>query len=509
MALDVLEIEKFLIHKYNKKFSNSLMITFYNALAKSKEPFVPIKDGEVRIYSCGPTVYDFAHIGNFRAYILNDILRRLFEYGEYRVISVMNITDVDDKTIKNAKERYPNKNLKDALISFTREYEQHFWDDMKALSNLVPHKITRASDYISQMQDLITKIYERGFAYGTDGSIYFDLGAYLKKYRYGRLLTLDLENFKKGARIDKDEYEREDVHDFVLWKAKKEGEPFWEYTFAGEEFPGRPGWHIECSVMASSALGIPFDIHTGGIDLKFPHHENEIAQDTAGFGVETPVHFWLHNDHLKVEGRKMSKSLGNFYTLRDIVNKGYSVREFRYVLLSAHYRQELDFHFASLDAARASLKRIDDFMHFLDRSEEEAKKQIGKIGAAGNENTREECLLRAFLEALEDDLNTPSALAALFTIIKGVHTSKKPFSIQNAQSLRRAFLAADRILGLGIEAKQSVFSFDAGTVEALVKKRNDARKQGNFKEADRIRAEIETQGIELRDSDQGTLWKER
>ncbi len=488
------------------------MITLYNALAKSKEPFVPIKDGEVCIYSCGPTVYDFAHIGNFRAYIFNDILRRFFEYEGYRVRSVMNITDVDDKTIRNAKERYPDKEQKDALLFFTREYEQHFWEDMKLLSNLVPHKITRASEYIVQMQELITKIYERGFAYVADGSVYFDLGAYLKKYQYGRLITLDLENFKKGARIDKDEYEREDVHDFVLWKAKKEGEPFWEYVFKGEELPGRPGWHIECSVMAGDALGIPFDIHTGGIDLKFPHHENEIAQDIAGFGVEMPVRFWLHNDHLKVEGRKMSKSLGNFYTLRDVLNRGYSAREFRYVLLSAHYRQELDFHFASLDAARAALKRIDDFMYFLDQSEEGAKKEKREIISGvvvAHENMRDNSLLRAFLEALDDDVNTPSALAVLFTIIKDVHTAQEPLSVQKIQSIRRVFLAADRILGLGIEKKQSSSLRDVDAIEALIKKRNDARKQGDFALADRIREEISALGIELRDSEEGTVWKER
>jgi cysteinyl-tRNA synthetase len=261
--------------------------------------------------------------------------------------------------------------------------------------------------------------------------------------------------------------------------------------------------------MSGNALGIPFDIHTGGIDLKFPHHENEIAQDTAGFGVEMPVRFWLHNDHLKVEGRKMSKSLGNFYTLRDVLNKGYSAREFRYVLLSAHYRQELDFHFASLDAACASLKRIDDFMYFLDQNEEGAKKQTGEASAAVNENIQEDSFLSAFLSALEDDLNTPSALAVLFTIMKDVHAGEDPLSVQKIQSIRRVFLAADRILGLGIEKKQSASRVSAGAVEALVKKRNDARKQGDFALADRIREDISVLGIELRDSEEGPVWKER
>lgn len=285
----------------------------YNTLTRKKEEFRPIKDNEIGLYTCGPTVYNYAHIGNLRSYIFADILVRTLRYnlGEEKVKWVMNITDVDDKTIRDSKIKYPDLPSMEALQKFTKEYEEYFWQDMQSLNVKTPDIITHATDqkYIAGMQELVKNIVDKGYGYIKEGSVYFDVQKFAKNHKYGNLINLDMAGFKAGTRVDADEYEKENVQDFVLWKGYKEGEPVWEFDLNGEKLPGRPGWHIECSAMGELELGCPFDIHTGGIDLKFPHHENEIAQSVVGYNCEQPINYWLHNEHLLVDGQRMGKKI--------------------------------------------------------------------------------------------------------------------------------------------------------------------------------------------------------
>lgn len=483
------------------------MLKFYNSLAKKKQEFKPVNNRKARIYSCGPTVYDFAHIGNFRCYVFNDVLRRYLEYKGYEVQFVMNITDVDDKTIKNSKSAGKSSDPKQALKEFTQEYEKCFWEDMKALNNLKPSQITRAVEYIPQMKELVELINKNGYAYISEGSVYFDLEAYMKKHEYGKLLNIDLDNFKKGARISADEYEREQVQDFVLWKGFKDGEPHWDFMLDGKSLKGRPGWHIECSAMGYDVLGMPFDIHTGGIDLKFPHHENEIAQNSAGYGIETPVRFWVHNAYLMVEGRKMSKSLGNFYTLRDLISKGHTPREFRYVMIGAHYRQELDFRFSSLNDARNTLKRLDDFINML-------KSSLSNGGESPCLDSDDisgiiEKVKSGFESAMDDDLNTPSALSAIFEFIKEIN--KASLSKESAKEVLELMKKFDSVLGiLSVDSKKLFIadgSADDLKIKVLIEKRNKARQSKDYAKADKIRDELLSMGIEIRDAEGKTEWK--
>ncbi len=305
------------------------MLRFYNTLSNRKEPFVPLYPGKVLIYTCGPTVYDYAHIGNFRSYIFEDLLRRYLKFKGYQVTQVMNITDVDDKIIRASKAAGQD------IGEFTKKYISAFFEDLDALGIERAEFYPRATEHIPEMVELIKKLQQKGFTYTTDGSIYFKLSSFPS---YGKLSKIDLQGIKPGARMDLDEYEKEDVRDFVLWKGKKEGEPYWKTELG----PGRPGWHIECSAMSMHYLGESFDIHAGGVDLIFPHHENEIAQSEAATSRQF-VRYWLHCRHLIVEGEKMSKSKGNYYTLRDLLGKGYQPLAVRYLLLSAHYRRQLNF----------------------------------------------------------------------------------------------------------------------------------------------------------------------
>ena len=297
----------------------------YNTLTRKKEEFKPIKKDKVGLYTCGPTVYNYAHIGNLRSFVFADLLVRIlkYNYGEKNVKWVMNITDVDDKTIRDSKIKYPDLSHMEALKKFTAEFEEYFWRDLSKLNILKPDSITHAADtvYIKKMQDLVKNIFVSGYAYVKDGSVYFDVGKYSQKYKYGVLVDIDVSKMKSGVRIDDDEYEKENIQDFVLWKGQKEDEPSWEFEFDGQKLPGRPGWHIECSAMGQAELGMPFDIHTGGVDLKFPHHENEIHQSVIGYKTEKPVNYWLHNEYLLVDGKKMGKRFNNFYTIKDLEEK--------------------------------------------------------------------------------------------------------------------------------------------------------------------------------------------
>src|SRR5579872_6841032 len=371
-------------------------IVFQNTLGGRKEPFVPLHPGEARIYTCGPTVYDYAHIGNFRTFVFQDILRRFLKSRGFKVTQVMNFTDVDDRIIANAAAAGVS------IREYTDKYISAFLADRKALGLETPEHMVRATDNIEDMVKLIERLTAKGFTYVSDGSIYFRIS---KFHDYGKLSKIDSGGIQAGARVDVDQYDKADARDFALWKAPKPGEYFWE-TRVG---PGRPGWHIECSAMAMRILGETIDIHTGGIDLIFPHHENEIAQSEGATG-KPFVRFWFHVEYLLVNDEKMSKSLNNTYTIPDVVARGYRASAVRYLLLSSHYRKQLNFTWASLTQAEESLRRLADFLARLDT--------ITAAGAHPAIAARVAEGRAAFSEAMRDDLNTAAALGAIFELVR-------------------------------------------------------------------------------------------
>ncbi len=464
-----------------------MTLRFFNTLTRRKEEFHTIHPGEVRMYTCGPTVYDFAHIGNFRAYIFGDVLHRYLEYKGYKVTYVMNITDVDDKTIAGSQKEGIS------LADYTRRYKEAFFADIKSL-NIKPADIyPEATAHIKDMVALVRTLLAKGCAYKNEGSTYFRISSFSS---YGKLSHMDISGLKAGARVSADEYEKEQVADFALWKGwdKKDGEIFWE-TEVGK---GRPGWHIECSTMSMKYLGKHFDIHTGGVDLIFPHHENEIAQSESATG-EKFVNFWLHNEHLMVEGRKMAKSFGNYYTLRDLLNKGYNPIAIRYLLMATHYRQQLNFTFDGLKAAKNALQRLYDFVDNLNLVKgEEDNPQVQEIIRKAKKD---------FEEALDDDLNTPEALGIVFTLIKDVNRlmDQKKISKSNAGDVLKAMNGFDSVLGL---FKREELALDE-KVKMMIEKRAKARKEKDFKLADQIRKELEEKGIILEDTPEGTKWKRK
>ena len=460
------------------------MIKFFNTLTKKKEEFLPVEDNIVKMYTCGPTVYDLAHIGNFRAYVFEDLLHRYLEFRNYKVIRVMNITDVDDKTIKGARENGVS------LREYTDKYIKIFIEDMETLRLKKPDFMPRATEHIKEMVELIKKLLEKGYAYYKDGSIYFSISKFPS---YGKLSGIDKSKVKIGARIDVDEYEKEDLRDFVLWKKAKEDEGVWWETEIGK---GRPGWHIECSAMSMKYLGETFDIHTGGVDNIFPHHENEIAQSEAATGKKF-VNYWLHCAHLLVNGEKMSKSKGNFYTLRDLLNKGYNPVAIRYLLLSTHYRDPLNFTENSLKQAENTVKNYNDFYKGLNICageiyNEEIKKEIEKAR-------------NAFIESLDDDLNISGALSSIFNLIKKVNIffSKEEIGRKNVIEVKEFLEDIDNVLCI-LEKKEENLPED---ILNLIKEREKARKEKDFKKADLIREKLKEKGIILEDTPYGTRWK--
>ncbi len=455
---------------------------FFNSLTKQKEKFKPIKNNLARIYSCGPTVYNYAHIGNLRAFIFADILQRSLKFVGYQVKWVMNITDVDDKTIRDSKKKYSNLVPQMALKKLTQFYEEAFWHDLSLLNIEKPDFTPRATEVIGEIQKIICLIAKNGFAYEKNGSVYFNLKKYLEKYKYGWLIDLDFSQMRFGQRVDCDEYEKENIEDFVLWKKKKEGEPFWSFDFQGIDLPGRPGWHIECSAMSYQYLGFPFDIHTGGVDLKFPHHENEIAQNTATFGIEKPVNFFLHNEHILVDRRKMSKSLDNFYTLRDLNSHGFSPLDYRYLCLNSHYRSKLNFTWLALESAKNSLQEI---RNFIKRYCQELDTRISRKG-----NNYQ----KIFLKAISDDLNTPEALAEVWQMIKD-----KEMTMGEKV---RLLLKFDQVLGLGLE--KYVSNNETPTeIKELAQRRERYRQNKDWDKADEIRLKIEQAGYQVEDTQKG------
>ena len=467
-------------------------LKLFNTLSRSVQEFVPLDAAgkKVGLYCCGPTVYDFAHIGNWRTFIFGDLVRRYLDFKGYAVTQVMNITDVDDKIIRRVRE------MGTTLKEFTGKFEAAFFDDLKTLNCRPPEQTPRATEHIAEIISLIEKLLARGLAYQTpDGSVYFSIEKYRAGgSRYGQLVKLNFDAMRVGERVRSDEYEKEAVADFALWKARvpEDGGVFWPSPW-GE---GRPGWHIECSAMSMKLLGPSFDLHLGGEDLMFPHHEDEIAQ-SEGAGVQPPgrpfVKHWLHGAHLLVEGKKMSKSLGNFFTLRDLLAKGFTGREIRYLLLTAHYRETFNFTLEGLHGARAALTRIDECLTKLRE-------------LAGNTKAEADGpLLGAFSGALDDDLNISGAWGAIFEWVRD--TNRKLAENALSPAAAAAALATwdrlDSVLGVGAPKEVEV----PAEITALVESRQAARKAKDFKRADALRDELKAKGWAIEDTPRGARAK--
>lgn len=474
-------------------------IRFHNTLTNRLEPLAPAHPGEVRIYTCGPTVYDFAHIGNFRTFVFQDILRRFLLSRGLRVLQVMNLTDVDDRIIQKAAEAGTS------IRDYTEKYIEAFLQDMAALNLQSPEEIVRATDHVEDMVDLIERLQKKGLTYTSEGSIYYRIAKFPD---YGKLSKIDVGGMKAGARVDNDRYEKDDARDFALWKAPKTGEHFWETRIG----PGRPGWHIECSAMAMKYLGETLDIHTGGVDLTFPHHENEIAQSEAATG-HPFANMWLHAEHLIIDGEKMSKSLGNFFTLRDLFTKGQKPSSIRYLLFSVPYRRQLNFTGDSLKQAESSVERLRNFLTRLktERFAAGSNPEIEMLARKAEED---------FDAGLADDLNTALALAAVFDLVREANTAmdQGQFLQQDAPRIVAAMEKFDAILAImndddadklakvGFVPQQQ--RMPAEQIEALIEQRNAAKKRRDFKQSDEIRKQLSDSGIILEDSKDGTVrWK--
>ena len=467
----------------------------YNTLSRREEPFEPSIDGVVRMYTCGLTVYNRGHIGNFRTFVCIDVLRRALQHVcGWRVQQVMNFTDVDDRTILGAQKAGQE------LRAYTTRYVEAFREDAAALGLEPAEETPRATDEanLEAMASLVHALERNGHTYRSDGSIYFRIASFPA---YGRLARLDQEGIKPGARIDSDNYAKDDARDFVLWKAARPGEPTWDYGLG----PGRPGWHLECSAMALRLLGDPpIDLHAGGVDLIFPHHENEIAQSEGATGT-TFSRFWMHVEHLIIDDEKMSKSLGNVYTVQDVVDHGFRPSALRYLLLSSHYRKQLRFSWETMRQADESLRRLVDALARLDRVR--GGQPHDDIGAA---------LARAraqFDEALRADLNTSAALAALFDLVRELNTAIDDGRLgePDVAAAREAFAYFDRVLGVIALRRQEDARppVDPGEIEQLVEQRQAARRRRDFAESDRIRDDLGARGIVLEDGPGGTRWKRK
>ena len=474
-------------------------IQFHNTLTNRLEPLQPLHKGEVRIYTCGPTVYDYAHIGNFRTFVFQDVLRRFLHSRGLTVLQVMNLTDVDDRIIQNAAAAGTS------IRDYTEKYIQAFLDDMKALHLEMPEEVVRATDHIEDMVDLIVRLQEKGITYASEGSIYYRISQFPS---YGKLSKIDLAGMKSGARVDNDRYEKDDARDFALWKAPKPGEHFWDTRIGS----GRPGWHIECSAMAMKYLGETLDIHTGGIDLAFPHHENEIAESEAATG-RPFAKLWLHAEHLIIDGEKMSKSLGNFFTLRDLFAKGQKPSTIRYLLLSVPYRRQLNFTADSVKQAQNSVERLRNFLARL-------KNERFSAGSNPKMEERAKQALADFDAGLADDLNTAVALASIFDLVRDVNTAmdRGEFLQQDAAPMVAAMEKFDAILAvladddeeklreLGFSRESSRLT--AAQIEALIEERNAAKKRRDFKRSDEIRQQLTNSGIIVEDTRDGSVrWK--
>lgn len=465
------------------------MLQFYNTLSHKKEAFIPIEEGTVRLYTCGPTVYNYAHIGNFRAYVFEDLLRRYLKYKGYDITQVMNITDVDDKIIRDSNKSGVS------IEEFTIQYKKAFFEDMATLRIETAEHYPEATAHIDTMVQMVEQLLEKGYAYrANDDSIYYSVE---KFEAYGQLANLNPDEMQHSERVDDDEYEKEGIRDFALWKGWKpeDGDAYWE-TSLGK---GRPGWHIECSAMSTHYLGNHFDIHTGGVDNIFPHHENEIAQTQAATG-EQFVNYWLHCEHLIVEGQKMSKSLGNFYNLREVLKKGYAPESVRYVLLSTHYRQKLNFTWEKLDEAASAIERLRNVIQRLQRVKTKSGEDISDLL---------ETTAAQFDAALDDDLNIAGALGALFTMVKELNSliDEQNISHNNAVVALELIRKFDTILDV-LQLSETESDIPDQVFE-LVEKRAQARADKDFESADDYRDQIQDMGYVVEDSPEGPIVKRK
>ncbi|HYH74875.1 MAG TPA: cysteine--tRNA ligase [Candidatus Saccharimonadales bacterium] len=465
----------------------------YNTLTRSVEPFQPLRNNTAHIYTCGPTVYNHAHIGNLSSFIFADTLRRVVSGAGYDVVHAMNYTDVDDKTIRRSREQFPDEDPRVALHKLTNEYIALFLDDMSAIGNDINvMQFLRATDtpIIEGMQQLIITLYQQGFAYIADDGVYFSIEAYRKSGKtYGQLLELTASNTSE-ARIQNDEYDKDSVHDFALWKKQKDNEPAWQFTLDGQDMTGRPGWHIECSVMSRHALGQPFDIHTGGIDLVFPHHENEIAQSTAGEENPLMAQFFTHSNHTLIDGKKMSKSLNNFYTLTDIMSKGFNPLAFRLKVLQSHYRNQVNFTWESLEAAQNLLHNLHawaDLKHQSSMAHQPSETLDQSYKAA----------LKGMLDAVQDDLNTAEAISYLAALANEAEEQGI-----DAAKLQPLLNVADRLFGLQLADRPDITTAQ----KALLATRQNARDTKDWATSDKLRDELTAQGIGVRDTANGPVW---
>jgi cysteinyl-tRNA synthetase len=467
------------------------MLKLKNTLTRAQEEFKPLEGDAVRMYACGPTVYDFGHIGNFRTFVAVDVLRRYLTYLGYQVSHVMNITDVDDKIIRGMLQS--GKTLRE----YAEFYTQAFLEDARSLNIEEPELMPRATDHIPEMIELMKRLAGAGHTYKSDGSLYYSIGSFPG---YGKLSGLKLEGNVSGARVDVDEYEKADARDFVLWKEpKEEGEPRWPSPF-GE---GRPGWHLECSAMSMKYLGESFDIHCGGVDLVFPHHENEIAQSEGATG-KPFVRFWVHSEFLLVEGEKMAKSKGNFFTVRDLLSQGYSPMAIRYLLLSVPYRTQLNFTLEGLRGAESAVEGLRNL-----------RRRVTEFsGEPGSHPRVQDVVTRAqeeFEAGMNDDLNTSNALAAIHDLRRDVNTAMDAgeFGSDDREAVLHLLERFNSVLGV-LEAREDALDPEVvAEIEAKIEQRKTARRDRDFDRADRIRAELAERGIILEDTPQGTKWKRK
>lgn len=461
-----------------------MAILFYNTLSRKMEPFEPLEAGKVRMYTCGPTVYKNAHVGNFRTYMFEDLLKRYLRWKGFDVVQVMNLTDVDDKTIRGARQAGVS------LAEYTKPYIDGFFEDVDALRILRAEHYPRATEHVPEMIELVRRLEAAGHAYVSEGAVYYRISTFPA---YGKLSGMDIASLQPGARVDVDEYAKDEARDFALWKAAREGEPSWDSPWG----PGRPGWHVECSAMSMKYLGETFDIHTGGVDNIFPHHENEIAQ-SEGATAKTFVRYWLHSEHLVVEGQRMSKSLGNYFTLRDLLAKGYEPLAVRYLLLSTHYRKRISLTFEVLDAAAAAATRLTDFYRRALEYDGDGRDDLaGEVDAAA----------ATFESSLAADLGIAEALAAVFDLVTAANRAMDRGELSAAG--RRKLLATldsfDRVLDVFRPTPWA----PGEEIEKLIAEREEARRAKDYARADAVRDKLSALGVVLEDTREGVRWKRR
>jgi cysteinyl-tRNA synthetase len=466
------------------------MLRFFNTLTRQLEEFRPIEEGKVRMYLCGPTVWNFAHIGNFRTFVFGDVLRRYLKYKGYEVTHVFNLTDIDDRIINEAAKRGIT------IDEFTAPYITYFWEDFDALGNERPDVTPRATHHIQEMIEIISTLLENGHAYESDGSIYYRIAAFPD---YGKLSKINFSgNITGGSeRIDTDKHEKEDARDFAVWKLVGEDEePGWDAPFGR----GRPGWHIECSAMSMKYLGETFDIHGGGMDLQFPHHENEIAQSEGATGKQF-ANYWIHSEFLKIDDVTMSKSKGNFFTFRDLREQGYSALAIRYLLLSVPTRKQLNFTFEGLQGAESTVERLRNFRQLV-------KESKGGAGSDTEISVKVAAALKEFEEAMDDDFNTAAALAAIHDLVREINTAMSTGQLLSTdrEAVLDAIARFDSVLGIFGPEKSAMLNAE---IEALIEERQAARRDRNFARSDEIRDLLAEKGIILEDTKDGVRWKRK